>query len=241
VTRKPFAQFMRRYRIAGTIGMASSARLQPLSERAGGTPAVCIDVHRCRATRVGRKSILSWLRGDCGLQLRISPRWGSDGWQRALSGRQSIASVTWSMAKEMVSPGSELGARNFSGRRTAGIATLLIAASERFRTFILAYEDGDGVVRTGGMAEAGKAWGLPIGRTVASPITGERIFSTDRASHIRQTICHDPSSIEGSYQLNRYTDDDDSPRRRQAWYCINEAGNKGRDQQEGTRTDSSAR
>jgi len=71
-----------------------------------------------------------------------------------------------------------------------------------FRTFLLAYEEGDGIVvlANGGNGEFLRS---AIVRTVAHDYGWPDFQPAVR--HISHNDMHDPSSIEGLYQLNRYT------------------------------------
>jgi hypothetical protein len=107
------------------------------------------------------------------------------------------------MAKEMVSPGlSGWGLGISVGGAPPHRYFTHSGVGSGFRTYLLAYEEGDGIVvlANGGNGEILRS---AIVRTVAHDYGWPDFQPAVR--HISHNDMHDPSSIEGAYQLNRYT------------------------------------
>jgi len=199
VTRRPFAQFVRDTVLRPT-GMTSSAYEQPLSRARASRSALAYDVDG--AEIAGGAQIYPEL-APAGLWTTATDlaRWAIE-LQQALSGRSDRV-LSQVMAKEMVSPGLQSWGLGISvGGAPPHRYFTHSGVGSGFRTFLLAYEEGDGIVvlANGGNGEFLRS---AIVRTVAHDYGWPDFQPAVR--HISHNHMHDPSSIEGSYQLNRYT------------------------------------
>jgi len=199
VTRRPFAQFVRDTVLRPT-GMTSSAYEQPLSKARASRSAVAYDVHG--AEIAGGAQVHPEL-APAGLWTTATDlaRWAIE-LQQALSGRSDRV-LTQAMAKEMVSPGLQSWGLGISvGGAPPHRYFTHSGVGNGFRTFLLAYEEGDGIVVLAN-GDNGQFLRSAIVRTVAHDYGWPDFQPVER--HISHNQMHDPSSIEGSYQLNRYT------------------------------------
>jgi CubicO group peptidase (beta-lactamase class C family) len=200
VTRRPFAQFVRDA-VLRPIGMTSSAYEQPLSRARASRSAVEYDA---RGVEMAGGALIQPELAPAGLWTTATDlaRWAIE-LQHALSG-QSDRVLSRAMAQEMVSPGLQSWGLGISvgGTLPHRYFTHSGVSPGGFRTFLLAYEEGDGIVVLTNGAN-GEFLRHAIVRTVAQYFGWPDFQPAVR--HVSRDHMHDTASLEGFYQLNRYT------------------------------------